>query len=152
MCELPLVWQVSVPVHMLLHEPQVPLVERSLQRPPQLTWLFGQHTPRSQLLPAPQATPQLLTFVEQWLLSLSGFTHTPLHSVWPGGQLSWHTPATHSSPGLQTVEQLPQWFWSVCVSTHEPPHDIVPPGHDDEVHTPALHTWFAAQTVVQLPQ
>jgi hypothetical protein len=40
------------------------------------------------VLPLPHGEPHELVFVEQWLLSLSGFTHWPLQSTWPLGQSS----------------------------------------------------------------
>ena len=103
-------------------------------------------------MPEPQATPQLFVFVEQWLLSLSGLMHWPPHRTWPVGQSSRQVPLTHSSVGPHTVAQLPQWFGSVAVSTHEPPHCIVLLGQVIVVHWPALQTSSGPHWWPHVPQ
>ena len=39
---------------------------------------------------------QRLPHVPQLSELVSTLTHVPLHVVWPGGQLSWQLPATHT--------------------------------------------------------
>ena len=52
---------------------------------------------------------------------------TPPHRVVPDGH--WHAPDWHVLPDPQTTPQPPQFELSLLVSTHAPPHDVVPPVH-----------------------
>jgi hypothetical protein len=61
------------------------------------------------------------------------------HGSSPCGQPPWHLPVTHASSVLHAVPHVPQFWLSVCVSTHE---KLVP-----DVHTVAV----GAQSVTQFP-
>jgi B12-binding domain/radical SAM domain protein len=53
-----------------------------------------------------------------------------------------HRPAEQVSPALQRVPQAPQLLVSVCVLTHEPPHEVVPDAQAQrppEQPVPELH-------------
>jgi len=51
------------------------------------------------------------------------------------------------------LPQVPQFALSVCVSTHAPPHDLVPVGHDVAVvHAPPMHSRPPVQFVPHAPQ
>jgi hypothetical protein len=58
-------------------------------------------------------------------------------------------PPEHVSPLLQRVPQAPQWAVSVCVLTHEPPHEVVP---DAQPQLPPEHPVPEGQGLLQRPQ
>jgi hypothetical protein len=69
----------------------------------------------TQVCMAPQAFSQL----PQCAWSVVVSTQAPPHALPPFGQAHW--PAWQLVPLGHWVVQLPQWFGSVCVSTHEAP-------------------------------
>jgi hypothetical protein len=50
---------------------------------------------------------------------------TPMQSWVPGGHPQ--TPFVHEAPGAHDTPHAPQFFASVCSSTHAPPHGRRPP-------------------------
>src|SRR5262245_57755471 len=52
---------------------------------------------------------------------------------------------------MHALPQLPQFAWSLLVSTHAPLQGVSPVAHVAE-HTPRLHTWPPGQTVPHIPQ
>lgn len=58
-------------------------------------------------------------------------------------------PFSHFWPELQLLEQLPQWFASLFVSTHWPPQSVSP---GRQMQEPLLQIWSERHWVPQLPQ
>lgn len=59
------------------------------------------------------------------------------------------TPATQSSPPVQTVLQAPQWVLLVCVSTHDDLQSVCPGPH---THTPPEQEVLPRQATPHAPQ
>lgn len=91
--------------------------------------------------------PQLMPHPPQFVGSLAVFTHAPLQSCSPGGQVQ--APLVQVWPGAHTLVQLPQCFGSVPVSTQALPHWVFPGG---QPHTPLVHARPGAHALPQVPQ
>lgn len=78
------------------------------------------------------------------------FTHAPLQSVNPSGQLAAHT--LFAQAGVEpehVVLHAPQWFGSLVRSTHVSPHIVCPGGH---AHVPLSHACDAPHLWPHEPQ
>jgi hypothetical protein len=84
----------------------------------------------------------------QWAVLVSVSTQPPPHGVCPAPQLLVHPVAPQTSPGAQTVAQLPQWAGSEAVSTQTSPQRTRVPSHTKS-HVPALHVGTANAGAVQ---
>src|SRR5437762_1193741 len=80
---------------------------------PHSVWPIAQlppHTPFVHTCPIAHTVVQ----VPQWSGLVARSTHTPLHSVWPCGQL--HLPLVQVVPPLHAMPQPPQFALSLVVS------------------------------------
>jgi hypothetical protein len=89
------------------------------------------------LLPHPCVAPQNVLFVV-------GSTHLPAQITWLPGHDRAHLPLLHASPVGHTVPQAPQWFGSLCSSTHCPLHSVSPPEQAAIASVVASDFWDAS--------
>jgi hypothetical protein len=134
--------------------PHVPQSSGSVWMSTQLAVAPAPHTvppgPQEQT-PSRQTSPSAhaVVHVPQWLGSVIGSVHAPVHSTLPAGQL--HALALQTSPEGHAPVQEPQWFGSLVGSTQPTttPHSRSPAG---QPQTPSVHVEPGSHALPHAPQ
>jgi len=101
---------------------------------------FAMHALAWQVVLAPQTLPQLPQLELSLVVSMQAVTPASFgHAVRPMPHVVPHVPLLHDSPEAHALPHPPQFDGSTLVSTHELPHCVVPPPHD-EAHAPCEQT------------